>query len=40
MRRIPVLCPRCHPDQVMKDGNTKVHICNTTQSVHSIHSDP
>jgi hypothetical protein len=31
MRRIPVLCPRCHPDQVMKGGNTKVHICNTTE---------
>jgi hypothetical protein len=30
MRRMPVLCPHCHPDQVMKGGNTKVHICNTT----------
>ena len=27
---IPVLCPRCHTDQVMKGGKTKVHICNTT----------
>jgi hypothetical protein len=23
---IPVLCPRCHTDQVMKGGKTKVHI--------------
>src|SRR5262245_9664848 len=23
---IPGLCPHCHTDQVMKDGNTKVHI--------------
>jgi hypothetical protein len=23
---IPVLCPRCHADQVMKGGKTKVHI--------------
>ena len=30
MGRFPVLCPRCHPDQVMKGGKTKVHICNTT----------
>jgi hypothetical protein len=27
---IPVLCPRCHTDQVMKGGKTKVHIWNTT----------
>ena len=26
MVRIPVLCPRCHTDQVMKGGKTKVHI--------------
>jgi hypothetical protein len=25
-----VLCPRCHTDEVMKDGKTKGHICNTT----------
>jgi hypothetical protein len=30
MRRMPGLCLRCHPDQVMKGGNTKVHICDTT----------
>ena len=23
---MPVLCPRCHPDQVRKDGKTTVHI--------------
>ena len=27
---MPGLCPHCHPDQVVKEGNTKVHICNTT----------
>jgi hypothetical protein len=24
-RIIPGLCPHCHTDQVMKDGNTTVH---------------
>jgi hypothetical protein len=23
---IPVLCPRCHPDQVMKGAKTKAHL--------------
>jgi hypothetical protein len=32
MIRMPVLCPRCHTDQVMKGGKTKVHICNTTNN--------
>jgi len=30
MIRLPVLCPRCHTDQVMKGGKTKGHIWNTT----------
>src|SRR5262252_4845323 len=28
---LPVLYPRCHTDQVMKGGKTKVPICNTTR---------
>jgi hypothetical protein len=36
MRRMPVLCLRCHPDQVMKGGNTKVHICNTTKGRRQV----
>ena len=32
MRHMPLLCPRCHTDQVMKGGKTKVHIGNTTSS--------
>ena len=27
---MPVLCPRCHTDQVMQGGKTTVRICNTT----------
>jgi hypothetical protein len=28
--RMPVLCPRCHTDQVMNASKTIVHLCNTT----------
>ena len=33
---IPVLCPCCHTDQIMQDGKTKVHICNTTHRREAI----
>ena len=31
MRRMPVLGPRCHTDEVMQGGKTTVHIWNTTR---------
>jgi hypothetical protein len=37
-RAMPVLCPRCHPDQVMKGGKTKVPICNMIKLYNSLES--
>src|SRR5262245_2609989 len=36
-RIIPGLCPHGHPEQGMKDGDTTVHICNTTLVSFLIH---